>query len=624
MIYTAQLLPLFFELYNTNKDSISKLIMSQQMKNQGFYYKSLLNQSDGDLDILNIITLNAQDANISNILSVNQISPYSGTTTVNTGIFSITDTTQSTSTITGCLKLAGGCGIAKRLNVGQFITAPSITLTDTTNQITTGSGTNLTTTNFPASSGAVTITAPNVTSTLMMSDVAQNVTATNTFTVTQNMTTINRTSGNLTLQTTTSGIIALNATSSTITSTSTTVPGLTLISATTNANDVDFKINTASATKATMFQLQNNSVASTTLVSVGTAGQFSSNSVQGDTVFRFKSGNKAIIQSSSTDIVNINTTALSILSTTNLNIAKLTASQACVTDSSKNIISMAYTDLATASTITSRDASGNSSFNQVNTPTINANSSNLTLQNTTSGGIRINGADNANSIAFSCGSYAGAAVWSNTLLAFNLPISETDVTDATSTSTGSITTLGGISTAKAIFAGGKITTTNATGSTSTSSGSIVTSGGVGIAEKLYVGTGVYVPTTGGTQSEWNYFESNQVHTTKFAGPWASAQNADIKVSRNQTTVTIDFVSLQSAATIASTITMNTVLPSKWRPRNDKRYEISVQDNGTNARGEMLITAATGAITIYKDVTLTNFTGAGNTGFYGWSVSYECV
>lgn len=49
-----------------------------------------------------------------------------------------------------------------------------------------------------------------------------------------------------------------------------------------------------------------------------------------------------------------------------LNIASLTASQAIVTDASKNLVSMQYTDTATANTIVSRDSSGNSIFNSIN------------------------------------------------------------------------------------------------------------------------------------------------------------------------------------------------------------------------------------------------------------------
>ena len=53
------------------------------------------------------------------------------------------------------------------------------------------------------------------------------------------------------------------------------------------------------------------------------------------------------------------------LSTTALNLSALTASQAVVTDASKNLVSLAYTSLNTNSTIASRDSNGNAAFNNV-------------------------------------------------------------------------------------------------------------------------------------------------------------------------------------------------------------------------------------------------------------------
>lgn len=56
-----------------------------------------------------------------------------------------------------------------------------LTLSSTTNQLVTGTSTNLTTVNFPASSGAVTITMPNITTTLAAADVALTYNALQTF-----------------------------------------------------------------------------------------------------------------------------------------------------------------------------------------------------------------------------------------------------------------------------------------------------------------------------------------------------------------------------------------------------------------------------------------------------------
>lgn len=73
-------------------------------------------------------------------------------------------------------------------------------------------------------------------------------------------------------------------------------------------------------------------------------------------------------------------------------------------------------------------------------------------------------------------------------------INSTLSTDASSVSTGSIFTAGGVGIAKKLYVGtdanvaGSITSTLVTDASSVSTGAIITAGGVGIAKKLYVGT----------------------------------------------------------------------------------------------------------------------------------------
>ena len=75
-------------------------------------------------------TLTYED--VTNVDSVGIVTAGSGlrVTTggiiVTTGISTINDTTQSTSTITGALKVAGGVGIAKSVNIGGLLTAGAI------------------------------------------------------------------------------------------------------------------------------------------------------------------------------------------------------------------------------------------------------------------------------------------------------------------------------------------------------------------------------------------------------------------------------------------------------------------------------------------------------------------
>ena len=75
-------------------------------------------------------TLTYED--VTNIDSVGLITARTGVRIntggiiVTTGISTIDDTTQSTSTITGALKIAGGVGIAKSVYIGGLLTAGSI------------------------------------------------------------------------------------------------------------------------------------------------------------------------------------------------------------------------------------------------------------------------------------------------------------------------------------------------------------------------------------------------------------------------------------------------------------------------------------------------------------------
>lgn len=81
-----------------------------------------------------------------------------------------------------------------------------------------------------------------------------------------------------------------------------------------------------------------------------------------------------------------------ILTTTGLNLSGLTASQAVVTDSSKNLASLAYTNANTASTLVQRDGSGNFSAGTITatlsgnatTATTATNATNIGTTNTTS------------------------------------------------------------------------------------------------------------------------------------------------------------------------------------------------------------------------------------------------
>jgi len=111
----------------------------------------------------------------------------------------------------------------------------------------------------------------------------------------------------------------------------------------------------------------------------------------------------------------------------------------------------------------------------------------------------------------------------------------TNTTESTSTSTGSIKTLGGLGVAKNIYCGGLFDVTgqlvshNTTESTSTSTGSIRTLGGIGAAKNIYCGglfdvtgelishnvTDVTAPNTGSIHTPGGIYAAKNIHTAAF-------------------------------------------------------------------------------------------------------------
>ncbi len=136
-----------------------------------------------------------------------------------------------------------------------------------------------------------------------------------------------------------------------------------------------------------------------------------------------------------------------------------------------------------------------------------------------------------------------------------------------------------------------------------------------------VGTTFTYTTSGGTASALSYYEEKQTHTSTVSGIWASAQTANPVLTRIGTTVILDMPGAAATANTAATITLTTVLPTKWRPTRTFYQFIRIIDNGTNALGLMEVTTA-GAINISVGATAGNFAGSGTSGYYNFTTSWH--
>ncbi len=118
------------------------------------------------------------------------------------------------------------------------------------------------------------------------------------------------------------------------------------------------------------------------------------------------------------------------------------------------------------------------------------------------------------------------------------------------------------------------------------------------------------------------------HTTTWSGIWASAQSGDCKIIKMGRLVIMQIPQVTATANTGSFITMDTVLPSRFRPSIEVHLYIPVMSNGLNSvAGATKITTG-GALTVQLQATLSgtftgNFTGANTGGIYGAvSISWQ--
>lgn len=143
-----------------------------------------------------------------------------------------------------------------------------------------------------------------------------------------------------------------------------------------------------------------------------------------------------------------------------------------------------------------------------------------------------------------------------------------------------------------------------------------------LAGNYEFGNGLTVPTTSGTQSNFNYYEDTQTHTTDFTGPF-TASDIVIKVQRVGNIVNLDIPDILGSVTVNMALTSSTALPVKWRPFSDKIYTLRLLDNATPSHGYLTVTSSgTIGINIFDGSGFTIV--AGSNGFKSSSFSYSVV
>lgn len=113
----------------------------------------------------------------------------------------------------------------------------------------------------------------------------------------------------------------------------------------------------------------------------------------------------------------------------------------------------------------------------------------------------------------------------------------------------------------------------------------------------------------------------EVANMSWSGPWGTGQAGVIKYVLRDGFVTLSSPDILDTATNATIITSLNNLPANISPATDKHGVVSIVNNGPTALGTLLI-KSTGVIEIYENVNFGPFTGAGNTGFRGFQITYN--
>lgn len=145
-------------------------------------------------------------------------------------------------------------------------------------------------------------------------------------------------------------------------------------------------------------------------------------------------------------------------------------------------------------------------------------------------------------------------------------------------------------------------------------GAIITSGGLGVLKNISCGSGIYLPTTGGTASQLNYYEEFDT-SIAFTGPVSG--NMSVHFTRIGRSIFFHWDSLYGTSTSAVKFT-GTIAQTRFRPVHSIAFVVYGQNNSANTWLILNITN-TGTVTFGLGPNDAVFTGSG-----GCAVWESCV
>jgi hypothetical protein len=164
------------------------------------------------------------------------------------------------------------------------------------------------------------------------------------------------------------------------------------------------------------------------------------------------------------------------------------------------------------------------------------------------------------------------------------------------------------------------TFSDTTDATSSSTGSIITSGGIGVAKTGYFGTGIKLPTSGGTAATLDYYAEG-TFTVNLSGARTMSSQTFTYVRVGKQVTFYNPTNVGSSCTGAQLSSGAGELPAALRPTvATMRIPVTVQNNGALTVGGLQITSA--GTLVYSAPVEGAFTNAANCGFYANAVTYN--
>lgn len=271
-----------------------------------------------------------------------------------------------------------------------------------------------------------------------------------------------------------------------------------------------------------------------------------------------------------------------------LELDSLTASQAVVSNGSKQLSSLSYTSDFAFNNLVSRDGDGNSEFGQVKVTEID--------------GYEFNNIAiiSQQDIALSASeSHAIAHVINgDTIVA--ITTDEVDVNSLLVAPTAQIT--------------------DDTDATSYLDAPLVCLGGFGVGGKSYLNGGIMLPTSGGTAALLDANESGSISNNW--GGAISSTSGPIYYSKVGKSVSISWAELSHLGNGSTTAISSTsgVIPSRFRPIHDMERTVMVQNNGNWGLGHVRVLAS-GTIQFFASNPSGSYNGSGQHFIPGECFSY---